>query len=76
MKKLKIAFYFTVGALVLASCSDDAEDTGAIEQELTQTEVQSILETDEVTSVVDDALAELYAASATTNKGAATSNDC
>ena len=76
MKKLRIAFYFAVGALVLASCSDDAEENGTIEQELTQTEVQSILETDEVTSVVDDALAELYAASTTTSKGVATSNDC
>lgn len=72
---MRIAFSLTLSALVLASCSDDAEDNGAIEQELTQTEVQSILETDEVTSVVDNALAELYSANTTTSKSA-TSNEC
>ncbi len=80
MKKLKIGFYIALSALIFASCSDDAEDNnGAIEQELTQTEVQSILETDEVTSVVDNALAELYEANTTTGKFSsptASSNEC
>lgn len=75
MKKIRIACYLTLSVLVLASCSDDAEDNGAIEQELTQAEVQSILETDEVTSVVDDALAELFAATTTTSKSAP-GNEC
>ncbi len=54
------------------SCSEDAAtDTGDIE--LTQTEVQTILETDEIASVADNALAELFAGNTVTNKSA---NDC
>ncbi len=75
MRKMKLAVYLMAGIVVLASCSDDAEDNGNIEQELTQTEVQSILETDDVTSVVDEILADLYIANDGSTSRSATEND-
>ncbi|MEX0312935.1 MAG: hypothetical protein AB3N18_02065 [Allomuricauda sp.] len=55
-------------------CSEDAKPLGE-GQELTQAEVKTILETDDVTSVVDNVLAELYANSAA-GKAVEKSNDC
>ena len=76
MKVLKFAAYAIIGLLTLAACSDDAEDNGTLEQELTQVEVQTILETDELTSAVDEALADLFANSSPTGRSTGTANEC
>ncbi|MGX1930234.1 hypothetical protein [Flagellimonas sp. 2504JD4-2] len=60
--------------LVFVGCSEDAKPLGE-GQELSQTEVKTILETDDVTSVVDSVLAELYANSAA-GKAVEKSNEC
>lgn len=73
MKKIGLYLGFIALAL-LASCSEDAEDTQTIEGEFTQTEVQTILVADETTSAVDNILSELYLDNGGTNKAA--SNDC
>jgi hypothetical protein len=63
----------TIGLLGTYSCSDDAETTNEVE--LTQTEVKAILETDDVSGVVDTALSELYMSNGTTGK-TMVANDC
>ncbi|NAY90940.1 hypothetical protein GTQ34_03325 [Muricauda sp. JGD-17] len=72
--KIYSLFFMGLTFFVLQSCSEDAEN-GNIEQELTQTEVQTIMETDQVTGVADSALAELYAGNGMSGK-VAKSNDC
>lgn len=78
MKKIAAAlvrYSFLLGiGVVLFSCSDDAEDNGSLEQELTQTEVQTILETDDIASSVDTALAELFSQDGLSSKSA--SDEC
>ncbi|WP_350285872.1 hypothetical protein [uncultured Croceitalea sp.] len=71
MKKLGL-LALIMGLVFIASCSDDAEDNLAQEQELSQAELQTILNTDEITSAVDTALAELYNFTGATQK----SNEC
>ncbi|WP_343486291.1 hypothetical protein [Allomuricauda sp. d1] len=78
MKKImnnvfKYAFLFGA-ALFIVSCSDDAEDNGMIETELSQAEVNTLLETEDIASSVDTALAELFNDNGSTAKTA--KNDC
>lgn len=68
----KIAF-IGLALLIGQSCSDDAKPPS--DQELTQVEVQTILTSDELTSVADNALAELFADNGETAKTAKT-NEC
>lgn len=58
-------------AVFTFSCSNDGDDTQP-EQEISQTELQTILETDDLSSIADDVIAEAFIGS-TTGKG---SNDC
>ncbi|MER3376327.1 MAG: hypothetical protein RIM83_16930 [Allomuricauda sp.] len=65
------------GAFLLfaQSCSEDGKPNA--EQELTQTELQTIMETDDISSVADNALAELFADnSAGKSAVSAKTNDC
>lgn len=73
MKKFGI-YTFIAALLFVVSCSDDAEDNIAIEGGLTQTEVRTILETDEATSAVDQLLSEFYFQNGNTSKS--TDDDC
>ena len=73
MKKISLFACLSV-FIFLLSCSDDADDNQTIEGELTQTEVQTILETDEVTSSVDQILSDFYFDNGATSKEF--SNDC
>lgn len=68
----KIAF-LSLTLLVGQSCSDDAKAPN--DQELTQVEVQTILTSDQLASVADNALAELFADNGETAK-TSKSNDC
>ncbi len=62
--------------IVFQACSDDSEAVGT-EQELSQTELQTILEVDDVAGVADQALAELFAGSGTIMKNVSNkSNEC
>lgn len=73
----KITSLFTFLSFVLVllhGCSEDANPLGD-GQELTQTELKTILETDDVTSAVDNVLAELYSNNAA-GKIAQKANDC
>ena len=72
----KIYSFFAIGLglFLLYSCSEDANNDD-IAEVLTQTEVQTILETDDLTGVADNALAELYAANPMSGK-TAKSNEC
>ena len=77
MKTLTSAFrtlsLIGIISLVAYSCSDDE---GIMEQEsLTQTELKTILESDDISSVADTALSELYMNNSSTGKSAK-SNDC
>ncbi|KPM33448.1 Hypothetical protein I595_351 [Croceitalea dokdonensis DOKDO 023] len=73
----RISFYLSIAITALfISCSDDAaEDTMEIVEEPTgfSAELQTILTTDDVSSAVDDALAQLFIGGSTSNKGV---NDC
>ncbi|PWL38911.1 hypothetical protein DKG77_11800 [Flagellimonas aquimarina] len=61
--------------LFLQSCSEDGI-TSENDVELTQTELQNILETDEAAGAVDSVLAELFANSAVAGKSSNKANDC
>ena len=70
-----LAKYFvacTALTLFLYSCSEDNESVNT-EEEITSTELQAILETDDAASVVDTVLAELYM---TDSNSAKSSNEC
>lgn len=61
--------------LFLQGCSEDAVSSEN-DVELTQTELQNILETDEAAGAVDSVLAELFADNAAAGKSANKANDC
>ena len=75
--KIYSLFAIGLGLFLFNSCSEDANNDD-IAEVLTQTEVQTILDTDDITGVADNALAELYAADPMSGKMAKTakSNDC
>ena len=64
MKKLlqfsKPLFFLFAAGLLITSCSEDQENP-IIGAELSQTELRTILETDEVSASADSILADLYA---------------
>lgn len=63
-----------IAATLAISCSTDNEDTNQNEdQQFSQAELKSILETDDVSASVDMVLAEIYAADNSSAKG---SNEC
>jgi len=63
-----------IAATLAISCSTDNEDTNLNEdQQFSQAELKSILETDDVSASVDMVLAEIYAADNSSAKGA---NEC
>ncbi|SNY99921.1 hypothetical protein [Flagellimonas pacifica] len=64
-----------VSALCLQACSEDAESLDN-QEILAQSELKTILETDETAGVVDNALAELFANNALAGKNANNSNEC
>ncbi len=59
-------------AIFTFSCSNDSEDSPP-DQELSQTELQTILETDDISSVADNALAEAFIGGDPAGKNG---NDC
>lgn len=61
--------------LFLQGCSEDANSYNG-EVELSQTELQIILETDDAAGAVDSALAELFTLDATASKSTGVSNEC
>lgn len=62
-------------ATFFTSCSDDANDS-TIDQELTQTEVQTIVEIDAITTSVDNVLSELYTFGNDASKTTQKANEC
>ncbi len=59
----------------LQSCSEDENAPGTSE-DFTQTELQTVLETDKIASTVDSVLAEIFSTERTTGKSMENSNDC
>ena len=73
MHKICTITFLSLTLVIFQSCSEDAKsDTN---QELTQAELKTILETDDITGVADSALAELFADNGSTGKSAK-SNEC
>lgn len=66
--------FLAIFVLFIASCSDDADEKIMTEGELSQAEVQTLLETEDITSSVDSALTELFNQDGNSSKGS--SNDC
>lgn len=64
----------SAGALVVFSCSDDAEDANdyGSEEKVTSTELRTILETEDITGATDQLVSELYGS---TDKSAKTARD-
>lgn len=78
MKKLQNVFYgmtlMSLVALFAVSCSTDNEsDNPNGEEEFTQAELKTVLETDEISGAVDVVLAEMYMDDGSSAKG---SNEC
>ena len=67
--------FLSLSVLCFQSCSEDAEALGS-EQKLAQSELKTILDTDETAGVVDNALAELFANGALAGKATSKSNEC
>lgn len=64
----------TIAATLAIGCSNDSDDANPVEdQQVSQAELKSILETDEISASVDMVLAEIYATDNSTAKGA---NEC
>lgn len=74
-KRIHTIALMGISLFVAQSCSEDGKPNA--EQELSQTELQTIMETDDISSVADNALAELFADD-TAGKSAvsAKTNDC
>lgn len=70
---IRYGLFLCLGIL-LFSCSDDAKNNGSLDEELSQTEVRTILETDNIASSADAALAELFNDSG--NSAKSTGNEC
>jgi hypothetical protein len=73
IQKICAIVFLSLAVLFVQSCSDDAKSV--TEQELTQAEVKTILITDDISGIADNALAELFAGDGTTTK-TAKANDC
>ncbi len=74
-KKIFTIALMGISLFLAQSCSEDGKPTA--EQELTQTELQTIMETDDISSVADNALAELFANNGAGKSAASTkTNDC
>lgn len=66
---------FTIMALVFTSCSEDEDMmTPETEEQLSQSEVQTLLATEDITSVVDNALSDLFNQAGNASKSA--TDDC
>ncbi|MEO9513224.1 MAG: hypothetical protein ABJN84_13530 [Flavobacteriaceae bacterium] len=75
MKRLTEITFLGLSLLLFNACSEDANSYGN-DVELTQTELQTILETDEAAGAVDSALADIFSANTTAGKTTNKSNDC
>jgi hypothetical protein len=74
-KKIYSIAAIGVSLLCIQSCSEDSNPNA--EQELTQTELQTIMETDDISSIADNALAELFTDDiAAKSSTSAKTNDC
>ena len=73
MQKICTITFLSLTLTFFQSCSEDAKSEN--EQELTQAELKTIMETDDITSVADNALAELFADNGSGGKSAKT-NEC
>lgn len=77
MKSLKSFFGYVIMciALLVTSCSEDEETmVNENEEQLSQAEVQSLLETEDIISVVDTALSDLYNQAGNSSKNS--QDDC
>ncbi len=73
-KTIKVLTLLSFTALIVQSCSEDSIP-GGNDQTLTQADLQTILNTDEVAGTADNVLAELFANNAV-GKSAKGANDC
>ncbi|MEZ4810914.1 MAG: hypothetical protein R2819_11205 [Allomuricauda sp.] len=73
MQKICAITFLSLTLTLFQSCSEDAKSEN--DQELTQAELKTIMETDDITSVADNALAELFADGGNSGKSAKT-NEC
>ena len=73
-KITSIVAFLCISILFLEGCSEDAKPLGD-GQELTQSELRTILETDDITGSVDTVLAGIFAGT-TTGKSTQKSNEC
>ncbi|WP_238857947.1 hypothetical protein [Poritiphilus flavus] len=70
---LKNSVLLVVMAVIAFSCSNDSDsDATPSDFQLSETELQTILETDDISGVADTVLAEVFVGNNTTSKG----NDC
>ena len=75
MKKFYAPALLGICLVFIQACSEDGKPNA--DQELSATELQTILETDDISSVADDALAELYANGMAAKSGSsAKTNEC
>lgn len=75
MKRLGHIALLGLTILFLNACSEDANNYDN-DVELTQTELQTILETDDAAGAVDSTLAELFSANGQASKASNASNEC
>lgn len=74
-KKIYTIALTSVSLFLAQSCSEDGKPN--TEQELTQADLQTIMETDDISSIADNALAELFADDTAAKAGSsAKTNDC
>lgn len=74
-KRIYFSAFVAISFFLIYSCSEDGKPNE--DQELNQTDIQTIFETDGISSVADDALAELFAAGTTAkSRPTAKTNDC
>ena len=73
---LAFKLWFVIFAVIgLQSCSED-ENTPGTSEDFTQTELQTVLETDKIASTVDTVLAEIFLNDTTAGKSFSSSDDC
>ena len=74
--KAPLAFVLAVVFLLMQGCSKDAEDQLSQEAQLSQAELQVILDTDAWTSAADEILTDLYMKSSTITTGKFADDGC
>ncbi|MEM9141675.1 MAG: hypothetical protein AAGA86_01725, partial [Bacteroidota bacterium] len=72
----KVYLLLGIAVIFFAACSNDKEDEPLVDQELTQTELRTILEIDDVSGTADTVISELFSNAGATSKSAKTEDEC